>query len=431
MDMWWLGGSLVRAAPHMQTAWRCAKSHRAYVTGPRNAWDELLADVSPQPNGAIHAAMQKPTWASESIPRDVLYANERASTPKTLQQRRRTYDTSALTPSESAQFRRIFELLEQEMDVPRMQASSSELGAFAERNAIRSRKLTARGGGVGTRFEASLEGLAAQISPEELDRGVDRLWQDIHSHGSAVDAWRWAEAHVWTSDTSAPTTASTSPNIELAQYGPQTPFFAPALHMLLIAFRDKFHVPHTALAVLERTRQLGPHAYVLGCTSSLFAEIIRTQWLCLRDAQAVLATAYEARAVGILSHADGHASSRDDAALRTQIERIRSELRARVMRAAQNRTFVEKENESNETFLRMQADDHDILQMVTELGRLVGGRTIRSAERTPKPRPRLTTSARQKKPPKKHLMIYPQNPRALLRTELQRTKTREPEQESL
>ena len=124
--------------------------------------------------------------------------------------------------------------------------------------------------------------------------------------------------------------------------------------MLLLAFRDKFHVPHTALAVLERTRQLGPHAYVLGCTSSLFAEIIRTQWLCLRDAQAVLATAYEARAVGILSHADGHASSRDDAALRTQIERIRSELRARVMRAAQDRTFVEKENESNETFLRMQ-----------------------------------------------------------------------------
>ena len=142
----------------------------------------------------------------------------------------------------------------------------------------------------------------------------------------------------------------------------------------------------------------------------------------------MLATAYEARAVGILSHADGHASSRDDAALRTQIERIRSELRARVMRAAQDRTFVEKENESNETFLRMQVDDHDILQMVTELGRLVGGRTIRSAERTPNPRPRLTTSARQKKPPKKNLMIYPQNPHALLRTELQRTKTREPEQ---
>ena len=78
--------------------------------------------------------------------RDILYAQERPNAPS-LRQRRRHYDTSALTPSESAQFRRIFELLGQETD--HTPAPDPALDAFAQRNALRPKKLTARGGGVG------------------------------------------------------------------------------------------------------------------------------------------------------------------------------------------------------------------------------------------------------------------------------------------
>ena len=135
-----------------------------------------------------------------------------------------------------------------------------------------------------------------------------------------METWQWAEKHVWAQD---------------AAYGAHTAFFAPALHMLLLTLRDKYRAPHTALAVMDRTRKNGAHAYVLGCTSSLFAEMIRTQWLCLGDAQGVLATAREARSAGVFTDSSAKKTERDDASLHTQMERVRDQLRAHVMYGAQ------------------------------------------------------------------------------------------------
>ena len=271
-------------------------------------------------------------------------------------------------------------------------APDPALDAFAQRNALRPKKLTARGGGVGTRFEASMEGLVAQIPVEELDRGVDHIWEALQTKNTVVETWQWAEKHVWAQD---------------AAYGAHTAFFAPALHMLLLTLRDKYRAPHTALAVMDRTRKNGAHAYVLGCTSSLFAEMIRTQWLCLGDAQGVLATAREARSAGVFTDSSAKKTERDDASLHTQMERVRDQLRAHVMNGAQARV------RNPDGTLAMQADDHDALQMAAELGRIMGRKQLRP-KATTKPK-----APRKSKTPKS-LLIYPQDPQSLLRTEVHR-----------
>lgn len=365
--------------------YRAARPRAWLRSYTQSAWDELLSDTNPQMLGT---SFNQDTQTNSAL-RDVLYAQERPNSPS-LRQRRRYYDTSALTPSESAQFRRIFELLGQETD--KVPALDPALDAFAQRNALRPKKLTARGGGVGTRFEASLEGFAAQLPVEELDRGADQIWEALQTRDSIVETWQWAEEHVWAQE---------------AAYGTHTAFFAPALHMLLLTLRDKFRAPHTALAVMERTRKKGAHAYVLGCTSSLFAEIVRTQWLCLGDAQGVLATAREARSAGIFTDVTAKKTERDDAALYTQVERVRDQLRAHVMDGAQARV------RNPDGTLAMQADDHDALQMAADLGRVMGRKSLPHKPVTRPKAPRKSKSS-------KSLVMYPQNPQSLLRTEVPR-----------
>ncbi|WFD19093.1 hypothetical protein MCAP1_001313 [Malassezia caprae] len=333
------------------------------------------------------------------MPRSVLYAEKREQVP-TLHKRRQNYDTSALTPSETIQFRRIFELLEQEMGAPPSQEShDAGLGDFARRNALAPRRAVARGGGVGTRFQVSQEGLAAHIPPDELDRGVDQIWEALQAQTSAGATWTWAETHIW------------GPS-EVAEYGAHTAFYAPALHMLLLALRDRFLAPHAALAVLPSIRQRGAHSFVLGCTASLLAEVIRTQWLCLRDAYAVLDTVREARATGILVP---YASTQaEDAPLREQMERIRSEIRGQVMHAAQERAAATGRLWDE---LPLTADEQDLLVVASEL-RAMAGRTSKY-DRQPSARPPRQRRAKRptkKAGPEKDLLIYPQNPYSLLRT---------------
>ena len=45
-----------------------------------------------------------------------------------------------------------------------------------------------------------MEGLAAQIPVEELDRGVDHIWEALQTKNTVVETWQWAEKHVWAQD---------------------------------------------------------------------------------------------------------------------------------------------------------------------------------------------------------------------------------------
>ncbi|PKI84432.1 hypothetical protein MVES_001810 [Malassezia vespertilionis] len=310
-----------------------------------NPWDELFAgpDAYPTTTPAIRSV---PSTAHVKMPRSVLYAEERNRNSNTAPLK---HDTSALTKSEAQQFRRIFALLETEMGNDMTQAPPPEpLHAFAEHNKLHRSKLTTRGGGVGTRFEAAKEGLAASLSPESMELGVDEVWVGLQSQPTLGDVWRWAVEHVWGTN---------------AAYGVRTAFFAPALHMLLLTLRDKFHAPHAALSVTSTTRALGPEAYVLGCTASLYAEAARTAWLCLRDPYKVLAIAREARQTGVLSGAlDAHTRT-EDAVLRDYLERVRNELRTHALQRAQ----AQREPRDPSTPLVLDALHRDFLRVVKEL----------------------------------------------------------------
>lgn len=281
----------------------------------------------------------------------------------------------------------------------RIESHETHLGAFARRNALEPRKMVSRGGGVGTRFQVSQEGLAAHIPADELDRGVDQIWEALQAQSSAEDTWAWAEKHIWGPP-------------ESALYGLHTAFYAPALHMLLLALRDRFHAPHTALAVLPAIKRRGAQSFVLGCTASLLSEVIRTQWVCLRDAYAVLHTAREARASGILVPFASEQS--EDAPLREQMERVRSEIRGQVMQAAQMRAV----NQGHLGELPLTTDEQDVLAVAREL-REMAGRTSKYDRQPIAKRPqrmRRTPSTKKAGRAERDVLIYPLNPYALLRT---------------
>lgn len=382
------------------TCMRCYSSRESNKT-PSSPWDELFAsqDVGETPDVAPEV--------TPALPRSVLHARERPHTRR-MPRARSEYDTSSLTHAESQQFRRIFQLLEEEMghDAPKAAGPYDDgLELFATRNALAPRKVTARGGGVGTRFHAVPEGAAASVPPEVMERGVDAIWEALQAQPDAAAAWTWAEAEVWDVHEGD------------ATYGPRTPFFAPALHMLLLTLRDRLQAPHTALAVVPATRALGAAPYVLGCTAALYAEVLRTQWLCLHDIYAVLGTVREARQAGILADLDDASASpaeyarRDDAPLREYIDRVRNEARGEIIRRVEGGADVDQ---------RLSRADRDVLRVVNELRRIAGHTsryrakpgTLR-AERTPSPRrPRRPRQATQQITPK----IYPADLRGLLRS---------------
>lgn len=393
------------------------------------SWDDFLGDGSePRPEARYTPSAEA---TSSKVPRSALYAEERKSVPLKMQYKRRQYDTSALTASETAQFRRIFELLEREVN-PESAGSSKrpqDLASFAHRNALAAgpQKLTGRGGGFGVRFAAAKEGLAASLSQQEFDAGMDQLWEDLRQHASAQELWVWAEEHIWQTESEEP-----------AKYGLHTAFYAPALHMLLVTLRDRFHAPHIALSVLKRTRDLGPHSFVLGCTASLYAETIRTQWMCLRDGPGVLKTVQEARSTGILVPVHEEISSkRDDAVLRDQLERIRAEMRGQAMHAARSRlqTTVSKAPQ-----VSMLASENDQLRIASDL-RVLAGRTSRYADnsktlhvakeasRAPKTtrgaESRNRIARQESKSAKKTPFIFDYDPRTLLRTKVRRIQPRD------
>lgn len=365
--------------------------------GSGNPWDELFAGPSAYPMTDTGANAREPSWlvnddrasADGALPRSVLFAEERAGAKPEHSSRRRGYDTSALTRAESLQFRRIFELLENEVgsrdgeqSVPR---TTEALDQFVSRNALRDNKLKGRGGGVGTRFEVLREGIAAQVQPEEMDLGMDRIWEELQAQPDAPAAWRWAQEHIWGTHAhdAADSAAETRP-----AYGMDTPFYAPALHLLLLTLRDRLHAPHMALAVHETTRNAGLHSYVLGCTAALYAEVVRTQWLCLRDAYAVLATVREARAAGILSAT--RSAGREDEPLRVQIERVRNELRHSVINEARSVSH------GDEAGLHFSAAQRDLLEVAEQLRAAAG----RAASRPG--RPSLPPDAQPERQPPPH-----------------------------
>ncbi|WFD31025.1 hypothetical protein MSPP1_002054 [Malassezia sp. CBS 17886] len=435
-----------------------------------NPWDELFAgpDAYPMTHavGDQPAGMSEPMHESSAMLRSALHAGERTMGPPRgggapLQRARHGYEARKLTRSETQQFQRIFALLDAETGAQAPADEPPEFRGFATRNALQKPgRVMGRGGGVGTRFHAPSEGPPTNVSAADMDVAVDQIWAALQAQPHAYAAWQWAEAHLWGGgaprdtrvDDAQVADGPTPRAMQPPPYSVDTPFYAPALHMLVLTLRDRFHAPHTALAVVDRARELGANSFVLGCTASLYAEIVRTQWLCLRDAYGVLETVREARRASILQDADDTLvhDQREDRALRAQIERVRNDIRNDVMQRAQGAAAAAGDAAAAPSLVPPAADE-DLLRVVDELRRIAGhtsrydepprarrggqGTARRMAADTGANRARRVESAAKHRvrearesasgvrPP----VIVPTDPYALLRTRVHRKEQRETE----
>lgn len=201
--------------------------------------------------------------------------------------------------------------------------ADGKMGKFASRNDLvnpdtyRARKQTLGGGSNANRLAALREGLSAEISPQEMENGVDAAKQEMNAKVHEADLWEWAIKNIWGFDELALRQAAhdiltqgkealpASSWVSEAQFGVGTPFYAPVLHRLLVHFRDRLKAPNSALSVLGITRALGPQSFVLGCTPELYSEALTTMYFWMHDLRGCLVLLQEARDLGVLSDALG------------------------------------------------------------------------------------------------------------------------------
>lgn len=245
---------------------------------------------------------------------------------------------------------------------PDVDVQSLRLSGFAARNRVRGKQMTRDRHG--SRAAQLREDLAGKISPEDLEAGVDRAKEEMAMCESEPELWDWARREVWGlsssdakkksqasetgasgSSTGAESVDSTAESAlesskalvpEEPKYGVATPFYAPVLHALHVELRDTFRAPLAALAVPRITRGAGLRSFVLGCTSALYAECIRTRWECLGDVHGAAQALREARDAGFVGlSAAGTAgaigSRTEDEPLREVVERVRTEVRAALL----------------------------------------------------------------------------------------------------
>lgn len=303
-------------------------------------------------------------WGEDDISTSRTYDNGQPMS-ETYKRRVPSYGRSGsqMTPSEQHQFREIFQkITSSDSPLQRTQfggdtrpddnlfgssigGPSPSLRAFYERtvsNRERHRDRQRQLARTRSRRSHALlsEGPATEsnISTEDLEEGIDRAREQVAACQSVQEVWEWARKNVWPStprkqgsasvssavaDTSPAADAAsaskdnpadvdqapTPPVIETnrneeysaAEFGVMTPFYAPVLHILHQSLRERFHAPHSALAVLRIARSLGPESFVLGCTPGLYEAAIRTSWTVLHDLDGVYNLVLEARETGVLS----------------------------------------------------------------------------------------------------------------------------------
>jgi len=113
------------------------------------------------------------------------------------------------------------------------------------------------------------------------------------------------------------------------------PLWYPRIIALLMStFRDIYHNPHTTLAIFNYVKTSSIASYAFGCSVDAYCELIKTYWLCFRDANAVLSVIKEMQLNGIrLDHKTGRLldTIRQDIEVENlwpedEVSRIRTEL---------------------------------------------------------------------------------------------------------
>lgn len=90
------------------------------------------------------------------------------------------------------------------------------------------------------------------------------------------------------------------PKIRIQRNVTLRPLWYPRIIALLMStFRDIYHNPHTTLAIFNYVKTSSIASYAFGCSVDAYCELIKTYWLCFRDANAVLNVVKEMQLNGI------------------------------------------------------------------------------------------------------------------------------------
>ncbi|KAF9453925.1 hypothetical protein P691DRAFT_522777 [Macrolepiota fuliginosa MF-IS2] len=80
----------------------------------------------------------------------------------------------------------------------------------------------------------------------------------------------------------------------------QPSWYPHTIALLMRTFRDKYHNPHTALAIFNHAKTASIASYAFGCSTDAYNELIKTHWSCFRDANAVLNALKEMHVNGVV-----------------------------------------------------------------------------------------------------------------------------------
>lgn len=116
----------------------------------------------------------------------------------------------------------------------------------------------------------------AQLDQSELLE-LDRLREAIDSQPNDLSLYRWSLENVFGVPLSSTSGGLFTDGVEL-KIKPRDSMYPELLHHLFVNLRDSHRSPHLALKVFNLASS-NAHSYILGCTSRLYLEVLKTRWV--------------------------------------------------------------------------------------------------------------------------------------------------------
>lgn len=137
---------------------------------------------------------------------------------------------------------------------------------------------------------------------EDLDEELDRKREEMDLCQTDQELLEWMAVSVFAESRKfeeearemGPLTKSKR-NVTL-----QPAWYPQVIALLMNTFRDKYHNPHTALAIFNHAKTASIASYAFGCSTDAYNELIQTHWSCFRDASAVLNAFREMHVNGVV-----------------------------------------------------------------------------------------------------------------------------------
>ncbi len=109
----------------------------------------------------------------------------------------------------------------------------------------------------------------------DVDAQFDKLKEEISSLPTDADILAWMQRRVF-----LPLPVPGKTSLEPPSFPPTYPL---VLCYLIALFRDRFSNPELSLAIFSYARSHSVQSYLVGCSTGVYNEMLKTRWDCFRD----------------------------------------------------------------------------------------------------------------------------------------------------